>query len=101
MDKIYSVIVMHEAVVHNNYLFTDKDKALAKVEEIKQEWVCKNEVGNTPLKELAPFGVYYFEPRLKCYERLFGTQYAGALGYWYENGEYEHGSVTLMECTLD
>ena len=37
-QTIFSVVVSHEAEVQNNYLFTDKEKALAKVEEIKSSW---------------------------------------------------------------
>lgn len=101
MNTIYSVIVSHEAQIHNNYLFTDKDKALAKVEEIKEEWVRKNEEREEPLNEMATFGVYHFNPDCGYFERLFGKQYAKSIGYWYENGEWEYGSVTLVECTLE
>ena len=94
-QTIFSVVVSHEAEVQNNYLFTDKEKALAKVEEIKSSWEKIEDVEIHKYKEV--------EDRPTC----FGTQYKTKIGYWYENEGMgynnleEYGSVDLIECVLE
>ena len=96
MAKVYSVILTHEAEVHNNWLYTDIEKAKAKVESIKDEWVRKG----SSLDECFPFAIHEIksnEKHISC----FGEQYAYQFGYWYENGDYEYGSITIVECELE
>lgn len=89
-QKIYSVIVSHEADVHENYLFTDKAKALAKMEEIRQSWENDN-------KDIH-FEVFkYNENKLAN----FTPQYATKVGYWYQYGKWEYGSIEVVECVLE
>jgi hypothetical protein len=88
-QKIYSVIVSHEAEVHENYLFTDKAKALAKMEEIRWSWENdKNDVDFEVFK--------YDENKLAN----FTPQFATKVGYWYQYGKWEYGSVEVVECVL-
>lgn len=94
-QTIFSVVVSHEAEVQNNYLFTDKEKALAKVEGIKSSWEKIEDVEIHKYKEV--------EDRPTC----FGTQYKTKIGYWYEydgmgyNNLAQYGSVDLIECVLE
>lgn len=89
---IYSVIISHQAEVHENYLFTDIDKAIAKMKEVKNSWIHD---GVTIHK--------YSENN----RANFTPQYNTKLGYWYENdgdmsdGLWEYGYVELVECVLD
>lgn len=89
-QTIYSVVVTHEAEAHENYLYTDKEKALAKMEQIKASWVRKN-VTIHPYRE----GI----------NTPFGHQYNTKLGCWYENDGckdlFEYGYVELIECVLE
>lgn len=87
---IYSVIVAHEAEVHENYLFTDKAKAIAKMEEVVERWRNGNKCGD-------------FEITKYCDNRQAGftPQYKTKLGYWYQYGEWEYGCVEVIECELD
>ena len=87
---IYSVIVSHEAEVHENYLFTDKAKAIAKMEEVVERW-RNGEKGDN-------FEITKFSNRSKA---NFTPQYKTKLGYWYQYGEWEYGYVELIECELN
>ena len=89
-QKIYSVIVTHEAEVHENYLFTDKEKAIAKMKSIVESW--KNG------RKQEDFAIHKYKdgPHTD-----FTPQYRTKLGYWYENGEWEYGYVELVECVLE
>jgi hypothetical protein len=90
--KMYSVIVSHESEVHENYLYTDRAKAIAKMEEIRNSW----ENDSVTIHK-------YRENR-----GHFTPQYATKLGYWYENNGYvcknglwEYGYVEVLECVLE
>lgn len=93
---IYSVIESHEAEVHHNWLFTDKEKALAKVEQVRSEWVTDSEKEGKDRPRSMEIRPYDIE-----YPTTFGIQYNGKTGYWYMYGKYEYGSVEMMECDLD
>lgn len=91
--KVYSVIVSHEAEVHENYLYTDRAKAIAKMEEIKNSW------------KYDKVTIHKYREDNKG---NFTPQYATKLGYWYENdgymsvnGLWEYGYVELVECVLE
>lgn len=96
MAKVYSVILTHEAEVHNNWLYTDIENAKAKVESIKNEWVKNGSI----FDECFPFAIHEIKVD-DGQTKHFGEQYAYQFGYWYENGEYEYGSITIVECDLD
>lgn len=89
--KVYSVIVSHQAEAHENYLFVDKESAIAKMEEVKNSWK-HDEVTIHKYSE----NMVNFTP-----------QYKTKLGYWYENdgdmsdGLWEYGYVELLECVLE
>lgn len=89
--KVYSVIVSHQAEVHENYLYTDKEKAIAKMEEVKNSWFYDD----------ITIHKYHEENRGD-----FTPQYETKLGYWYENegdmtnGLWEYGCVEIIECVL-
>ena len=92
-QKIYSVIVSHEAEVHENYLYTDRAKAIAKMEEIKKSWRWGDAI------------IHKYREDSKG---DFTPQYATKLGYWYENCGYvcdnglrEYGCVEILECVLE
>ena len=87
---IYSVIVSHEAEVHKNYLFTNKAKAIAKMEEVVERWRHGNKCGDFEITK-------YSDNR----QAGFTPQYKTKLGYWYQYGEWEYGCVELLECTLE
>lgn len=89
-QKIYSVIVAHEAEVHENYLFTDKGKAITKMKSIVENW--KNG------KKCDGFVIHKYSDGPHC---PFTPQYETKMGYWYENGEWEYGYVELVECVLE
>lgn len=84
---IYSVIVSHEAEIHENHLFTDKARAIAKMDEIVQSW--RDRGAEIHRLEMTP-----------SQETAFGSQYGNKLGYWYESGVWEYGCVDLIECKL-
>lgn len=92
--KVYSVIVTHEAEAHENFLYTDREKAIAKMEEIKNSWVYDNVT------------IHKYKEDFD-YTGMFTPQYATKLGYWYENsgdarcGLWEYGYVEMLECTLE
>jgi hypothetical protein len=90
-NKIYSVIVSHEGEIHSNYLFTDKASAIAKMEDIRRGWL-----GMKKINANEPLLVHEYSKKMSD----FTAQYSTKLGYWYENGEWEYGSVDLIECTL-
>lgn len=92
-QKIYSVIVSHEAEAHENYLFTDREKAIAKMEEVVEKWKNGRKWG----------GNYEFEIHKYNEEKRvdFTPQYKTKLGYWYNYGEWEYGYVELLECVLE
>lgn len=95
-QKVYSVVVSHESEVHNNYLFTDRQKAIAKMEEIVQDWRdkdAKKGKGKISINRYFDMDDYHI--------RAFGKQYGTKLGYWYGDGEYEYGNVELVECVLE
>lgn len=90
---IYSVIISHQAEVHENYLYTDRAKAIAKMEEVKNSWRYD--------------GVTIHVYRENCGAN-FTPQYNTKLGCWYENdgdvgenGLWEYGYVDVVECVLD
>jgi hypothetical protein len=92
-EIIYSVIISHEAEVHENYLFRDKGKAVEKMEEVKDSWV----------QDDVTIHKYRDDDRAD-----FTPQYKTKMGYWYENdgcicenGLWEYGYVELVECTLE
>ena len=91
---IYSVIVSHEAEAHENYLFTDKANAIAKMEEVVEKW--RN--GGKYSEEA--FSIHKFDED-RCKKANFTPQYATKMGYWYADGEWEYGSVELIECKLE
>lgn len=93
--KVYSVIVTHEAEVFNTWVFTDYDKAKAKVENIKAEWDKKH--GNNKDYQTKPIVSNETESIIKS----FGHQYASAFGYHYDNGSFEYGDVVLMETAIE
>lgn len=90
--KVYSVIVSHQAEAHENYLFVNKESAIAKMEEVKNSWkhykVTIHKYRDTDRADFTP-------------------QYKTKLGYWYENegdmsdGLWEYGYVELLECVLE
>lgn len=91
--KVYSVIVSHEAEVHENYLYTDRAKAIAKMEEVKNSW------------KYDKVSIHKYRDDFRA---DFTPQYATKLGYWYENdgcivdnGLWEYGYVELVECVLE
>jgi hypothetical protein len=90
-EIIYSVIISHNAEVHENYLFRDKGKAVAKMEEVKDSWVHDDVTIHKYSDDMADFT----------------PQYKTKSGYWYENdGDmsdrlWEYGYVELVECTLE
>ena len=91
--KVYSVVVSHQAEVHENYLYTDRAKAIAKMEEVKNSWRDDSVT------------IHKYREDLKA---DFTPQYATKLGYWYENdgcmgdnGLWEYGYVELVECVLE
>lgn len=92
---IYSVVVSHQAENHQNFLYTDKAKAVAKMEEIKASW-----------KKVNGIIIHPYEHE-QIHIDLFGYQYGTKVGFWYENengGENhmaEYGSVDVIECTLE
>jgi hypothetical protein len=95
MEKtVYSVVISHEGEVHYNFLYVDKESALAKVEEVKKSW----ELNNVSINKYS-----MDETRVK----FFGVQYGTKQGYWYmnhshgDNSLYEYGSVDLIECVLE
>lgn len=98
MEKtIYSVIVSHEASIYENHLYTSLEEARAKVEEVLQYWKSRKHCTSRPLS---------VHPLFECgdrelAEKAWGHQYASQEGWWYEDGEWDYGSVVLMECTLD
>ena len=94
-SKVYSVIVTHEAEVFNTCVFTDYDKAKAKVESIKAEWDKK--YGNHKGYQTKPIGSEMNESIIKS----FGYQYASSFGYHYDNGRFEYGDVVLMETAIE
>ena len=96
MTKVYSVILTHEAEIFNNWLFTDLEKAKAKVEEVKDKWV-ENGSNWGENYEFELHEIKSNDDNISC----FGEQYAHQFGYWYENGECEYGSITIVECDLD
>lgn len=89
--KVYSVIVSHQAEAHENYLFVDKESAIAKMEEVKNSWKHDEVTIHKYSKNMANFT----------------PQYKTKLGYWYENdgdmsdGLWEYGYVELLECVLE
>ena len=92
---IYSVLLSHQAEVHNVWVYTDKAKAIAKMEDVKQSWGHDEVTIHT-----------YGENGAMA--SCFGKQYETKIGYWYENdgemgqnGLWEYGSVDLVECVLD
>lgn len=93
-DIIYSVIISHEAEAHENYLYTSKDMAIAKMDEVVERWrdgrKCNEE----------EFKVIKYNDDLKT-RANFTPQYKTKLGYWYQYGEWEYGCVELIECVLD
>ena len=91
-QKIYSVIVAHEAEVHENYLFTDKEKAIAKMNSIVESWKNGRKCNGFVIRKYSDYS---------CYRYPFTPQYETKLGYWYENGEWEYGNVELIECVLE
>lgn len=88
---IYSVIISHQAEVHENYLYTDRAKAIAKMEEVKNSWVHDDVTIHKYGGSMADFT----------------PQYNTKVGYWYENdgdmsdGLWEYGYVEMLECVLD
>lgn len=91
--KVYSVIVSHEAEVHENYLYTDRAKAIAKMEEVKNSW---------------KYDKVTVHKYCEDFKADFTPQYATKLGYWYDNdgcmgdnGLWEYGYVELVECVLE
>lgn len=97
-QKIYSVIVSHEAEAHENYLFTDREKAIAKMESVIQSWIDKNETKEKSIYDKNVFEVHRYAdgPHTD-----FTPQYRTKLGAWYENGEWEYGYVEILECVLE
>lgn len=92
-QKIYSVIVSHEAEAHENYLFTNREKAIAKMEAVKNSWKHDRVTIHKYRED---------------YRGNFTPQYSTKLGYWYENdgcmsenGLWEYGYVELLECVLE
>lgn len=89
--KVYSVIVSHQAEAHENYLFVDKESAIAKMEEVKNSWKHDEVTIHKYSENMANFT----------------PQYKTKLGYWYENdgdmsdGLWEYGYVELLECVLE
>lgn len=94
MQKIYSVIVTHEAEVHENFLFTDKAKAVAKMEEIVEKW--RNGTKHSEER----FNIHKFNED-SCKKANFTPQYATKMGYGYQYGEWEYGYVELIECVVE
>lgn len=94
--KVFSVIITHEAEVHHNWMFTDYEKAKAKVEAIKAEWDKKYGANKH-------YEVNAFTPRGNddYIVKTFGYQYASQIGYRYTDGEYEYGEVVLMETPVE
>lgn len=88
---IYSVIIQHQAEAHENYLFRDKNEAVAKMEEVKNSWRYKGVTirkYGEDLPDITP-------------------QYGSKIGYSYENdgdvgenGLWEYGCVEILECVL-
>lgn len=89
-QKIYSVIVSHEAEAHENYLFTDREKAIAKMEAVVEGW-RKGEYGDK-------VSIHKYRDGSRA---NFTPQYKTKLGYWYADGEWEYGYVELLECVLE
>jgi hypothetical protein len=89
--KVYSVIVSHQAETFENYLFTDKNKAIAKMEEVKNSWFYDDIV------------IHKYDEDLPN----FTPQYKTKIGYSYENegdmanGLWEYGCVEIIECVLE
>jgi hypothetical protein len=92
--KIYSVIISHEADVHENYLFLDRAKAVAKMEKVVEGW------RNGEKYRGEGFSVHRFDED-RCRKANFTPQYATKMGYWYADGEWEYGSVELLECEIE
>lgn len=89
-QKVYSVIVTHESEVHENYLYTDRDKAIAKMKSVVEKWKNGMKQNGFAINEYR-----------HCNKANFTPQYKTKLGYWYENGEWEYGCVELVECVLE
>lgn len=77
-------------------MFTDYEKAKAKVEAIKAEWDKKYGANKH-------YEVEAFTPRGNDDHivKTFGYQYASQIGYRYTEGEYEYGEVVLMETPVE
>lgn len=99
-QKIYSVVVSHEAEVHENYLYTDRAKAIAKMESVIQDWIEKDKVREKSIYDRNEFGVYRYEEDIDK-RADFTPQYKTKLGAWYEFGEWEYGYVEILECVLE
>lgn len=90
--KVYSVIVSHQAEAHENYLFVDKESAIAKMEEVKNSWKHDK------------ITIYKYSENDRA---DFTPQYKTKFGYWYENdgdmsdGLWEYGCVEILECVLE
>lgn len=84
--KVYSVVVSHEAEVHENYVYTDRDKAIAKMESVVEKWKNSN------------FRIHKYREDDRA---DFTPQYHTKMGYWYEDGDWEYGYVELVECVLE
>ena len=99
-QKIYSVVVSHEAEVHENYLYTDKAKAIAKMEKVIQGWIDTDIKREKSIYDRNDFGVYRYTDDISK-RAEFTPQYKTKLGAWYENGEWEYGYVEILECVLE
>lgn len=92
--KIYSVILTEEIEVKANYLFTEKEQAIAKVKSLEKEISSKganiNEI--KPLKD-------EFNKRFAI--KHHGEQFANIFGFVYDIEDSFTGSVVVMECDVN
>lgn len=93
--KLYSVILTEEIEVKANYLYTEKDQAIAKVKSLEKEMSSKGaEIRKIePLKD--EFNKRFFIKR-------HGEQFANVFGFMYSiDNDSLIGSVVVMECEVN
>lgn len=88
-NKVYSVILTCEGEVIKNWIFTDREKALEKIENNKDAWALEG---------------YIVHPINTKEDHPYGTQYANAKGYWFEQntgGDWEYASIVIVESEVE
>ena len=92
--KLYSVILTEEIEVKANYLFTEKEQAIAKVKSFEKEMSSKG----AKIEKIEPLKDEFNK---RFFIKRHGEQFANVFGFLYIFEDSVMGSVVVMECEVN